>query len=854
MKYKLAASWSCPFGYKQESSAGNCTKCTDNGQFFHNLACLASCPSPYIADNTLGACTRCSENKIYYNRTCVDSCPLTTFLNASSYTCEPCAFGCDNCTGSSKYSCLFCSEGFFIDNGYCSAGCPTDMYANPDTRVCEQCQPPCITCSRPDSSSCTSCPTYYYLLNGTCVQSCPSTHYIGFLGEFPWYQTSACLPKLILSFKLKLKTEARKIEINFNYGISTIMPSIVNRIKVQIANTQVDSEFYAISAVTESMINFEYLGDQHIPALSFLNITIDLDSDFNSDPYQQFMTVEKSQTIQLKEIYPFTKVEIQTITASSNINNIGASLTASGQVANSIAAGGASLGLVRMQLIAEIIQLLRFVDIRWPASVNQLFTESHIDPGQMTLPVDFMTSWNENLENFNTSLPRVFINYEVSLFITENYSTELSNFLLLTAIVLGGFILIKFSRTAFRKITADLKAPKTKARRTAKAYCIIFLLKVSRLLNRIDLSTLWNIEFLFLLSIYQSGVLSSLVNVRYFFDILDPATIFTNASLGIAIGILCCYSLLTFFVFKAVLSNLRYIVNIKENLWPQHIRKYRGLFVDFECKRKMHVLFVPLSLIRCLIFSSTAGLLTTSPETQITLLWCTQGGFVAYMIIFAPLKDKWNRRITLFMELMAFGCMSFGFIIMIIEKFGNVDADTLNETGFTFIAFSLASTLSGGILCWCQVLGLLIQAIKYIKELIRRRREVHPVTLSQMYLANNEAVKVELKLKPQVKEKCESDLRPLTQDLSIESPRPLERQQMEQSHWPKASKVILTLPSKKLNETSEGKRVLESVAEWWRAHGEDDSAATVSESTPTVASKKRDLHSGDRFQLFAADI
>ena len=123
-----------------------------------------------------------------------------------------------------------------------------------------------------------------------------------------------------------------------------------------------------------------------------------------------------------------------------------------------------------------------------------------------------------------------------------------------------------------------------------------------------------------------------------------------------------------------------------------------------------------------------------------------------------------------------------------------------------------------------------------------------------MYLANNEAVKVELKLKPQVKEKCESDLRPLTQDLSIESPRPLERQQMEQSHWPKASKVILTLPSKKLNETPEGKRVLESVAEWWRAHGEDDSAATVSESTPTVARKTRDLHSRDRFPLFSADI
>ena len=703
-----------------------------------------------------------------------------------------------------------------------------------------------MTCSRPDNLSCTSCPTYYYLLNGTCVENCPRDYYIGFLGEFPWFQIPACLRKLTLSFELKLKTEARKIDIEFNYGISTIMTAIVNRIQVQIANTQINSEFYAISAVAESMISFEYLGDQYYPPMSLLRITIDLGSDFNSDLYQQFMTVEKSQTIHLKEIYPFTKVEIQTITTSSSFNNIGGGFTTTGQAVSSIAAGGASLSLVRMQMIAEIVQLLRFVDIKWPANVNQLFSESHIDPGQMALPVDFMTSWNDNLENFNTSMSRVFMNYEVGPFFTENYSNELSNISLLGAIIIGASILISFSRAKIRRITAKLKMPKTNARRTPKVYCIFLLLRFSRLLNRIDLSTLWNIGFMFLLSIYQSGFLWSLVNIRYYSEILDPATYFTKGALAIAITFLCFYSLLTLFVFKAVLSNLRYVVGIQENLWPLHIKKYKSLFDDFECKGKIQVLFVPLSLIRGLIFSFVVALLTVSPVAQMTLLWCTQAAFVAYMIIFAPLKEKWGRRITLLMELMAFGSISFGFIIMIIERFGEVDATTLNETGFAFIVFCVVSTLSGGVLCLLQVIGLLVQIIKYIKNARQRRNEVHPLNLQEMY-SKTEIDSLETAQRIQVKDKPESASKPI--DQGQKATPPLEHPILLQNNFLKISRAIHTSSPEQLNKTPYGVQLLESMERWWE-NDEVGFAASL-DDTQLRTFKKREAQTRDRLELFS---
>ena len=856
MKYKLAASWSCPFGYIKDSSAGNCTRCIDKGLVFLNSACIASCPTPYIFDNTIDGCIGCPEPKIFYNRTCVDSCPLTTFFNAGLRTCEPCAYGCDSCTGRSKYSCMFCSEGFFFSSGYCSAGCPTDTYANPVARVCEKCQAPCETCSGPDNFSCTSCPTHYYMLNGTCVESCPSTYYIGFLGELPWVQIPACLPKLILSFELKLKTEARKIEIKFNYGISTIMAAIVNRIRVQIANTQIDSGFYTISAIAESTIRFEYMGDQYYPPKSLLEITIDLESDFNSDPYQQFTMVDTSQTIQLKEIYPFTKVETQIITISSSINDIGAGIIASGQAASSFATGGASLSLVRMQMISEIIQLLRFVDIQWPANVNQLFSESNIDPGQMVLPVDFITPWNQNLENFNTSLPQVFKDYELSLFITVNFSNELSNILLIGAIAVGASILIISSRTALRKITADLKAPKTNARRTPKVYCTLFLLGFSRLLNRIDVYTLWNIEFMFLLSIYETGVLWSLANIRYSSEILDPATSFTKGSLGIAIGFLFFYSLLTLFVFKAVVSNQKYVVGRQENLWPRHIKKYKSLFDDFQCKGKMQVLFVPLSLIRGLIFSAAAGLLIVSPETQMILLWFTQTAFVAYMVIFAPLKNKWEGRLTLLRELMAFGSISFGLIIMIIERFGEVDATTLNETGFAFIAFCLVSTLSGGVICLLQVLGLLAQVIKYLKNARRKKNAVHPIKLTVKSSKTNETNSPGI------------DLTSLGNDLNLQSKgrieltwksldqgqKPAPLSPITQNNLLKVSKAITTLSPEKLSETPQGTQLLESITKWWVSNSEVDTETIFgfSGDTPMMRTRnKRETHVKSRFSLFS---
>ena len=717
------------------------------------------------------------------------------------------------------------------------------MYANPVSRVCEQCQPPCATCSKPNNLSCTSCPQYNYLLNGTCVTNCPNDHYAGYLGEFPWFQVPACLPKLILTFRLKMKVEPRTVYIEFNYGIANLLIAIIQRIQIQIADTQIDSYFYALTPIAESTIKFEYLGDNYYPPLSVLNVTIDLDTDFNTDPYQQFMTVDKSATLQLKEIYPFTKVEIRTISSSAAASNIGGSFTATGQAVGSIASGGVSLSLARMQIIGEMVQLLRFVDIRWPANVQALFSQSSIDPSSMSLPIDFTVSWNENLEDMNVSMPRIFSAEEISPFFTANYGSELSNMLVYSVIVIGGSILINFSKERIRKVTNKLQMPKTNARRTAKVHCKLLLHKLTRLLNRVDTSLFWNIEIMFLLTIYQSGIIWALINIRYYSAIIDPATSYTRGALALAIICLVLFSFLTLFIFKVVFSNLENVVKMKENLWPSHIKKYRILFDDFQNKRTLQMLFVPLSLIRSLALAFTVALLTFCPEAQIILLWCTQLSFILYMIISSPLKEKWPRIITLWMEIMLFGCITLGTIVMIMNKMTNVDPITLNEMGLSFISFCLISTALGGILTLLQVIALIIEVVKYIKRSRQKSREVYPINLAELH-SKSEVMKADSN--DEEKTPDASPLRTLKQgmDATLEPVKNV-------NYISTFARKIEGLSPEQVYETPEGAGLLKSIDKWWKSNSENESMTL--EPSDIKRSRKRDLLAKDRLELFSSE-
>mgnify|MGYP007014819210 CR=1 FL=1 len=126
------------------------------------------------------------------------------------------------------------------------------------------------------------------------------------------FQIPACLPKITLNFTLTLKKDPKIIYIEFNYAITYFIPQLYDLLTFQIQSTQLSSDFYNLTTISDSTVEFKYIANQYIPPLALLTATFQVDEAFNNDPYQMFM-VGESQTIQMKEIYPFSETETAVI-------------------------------------------------------------------------------------------------------------------------------------------------------------------------------------------------------------------------------------------------------------------------------------------------------------------------------------------------------------------------------------------------------------------------------------------------------------------------------------------------------------------------------------------------------------
>lgn len=182
----------CIVGYTQFSSlpSNNCIANCSSGQYINSSfacsACNANCNQCY---GTSTNCTQCSSTQYLYNSTCVNTCPLYTYLNYNN--CYNCHSSCYNCTGPGSLECISPKPGYIYKdtqgNWYqkcpsyyddatktCLSMCPTKNYPLANLS-CVACDPSCIECTGPSSSNCSSCSNYLY--NGTCYGNCPSYTY-----------------------------------------------------------------------------------------------------------------------------------------------------------------------------------------------------------------------------------------------------------------------------------------------------------------------------------------------------------------------------------------------------------------------------------------------------------------------------------------------------------------------------------------------------------------------------------------------------------------------------------------------------------------------------------------------------
>jgi len=114
-------------------------------------------------------------------------CIQGTFPNVLSSQCQPCATGCNSCTGSTLNDCSSCgavstSIVYYLSYGTtsCVTACPSGQYSLTNN-LCYMCDPSCATCQGV-STNCTSCTSanvviLLYFFNSTCVSVCPNNTY-----------------------------------------------------------------------------------------------------------------------------------------------------------------------------------------------------------------------------------------------------------------------------------------------------------------------------------------------------------------------------------------------------------------------------------------------------------------------------------------------------------------------------------------------------------------------------------------------------------------------------------------------------------------------------------------------------
>ena len=278
-------------------------------------------------------------------------------------------------------------------------------------------------------------------------------------------------------------------------------------------------------------------------------------------------------------------------------------------------------------------------------------------------------------------------------------------------------------------------------RNSEKKKSLLFRLvqKISQLLNRVDVSTLWNLLLMFILSVYQTGCLWALLNMRYASVLLEPPTAYTWVSLGLGIFFFKFGLALFGLVTRVLIKNMKYLIETEgkgeDSQQEERFKNWSVLFEDFNRKKRIQILYVPISMLRSFLFVMILALLAFSPITQITLTWILHTMFILYFIMCQPLKVRWLRLMTLLIELSSYGCITLSFILGVVDRFVDLDATTANEVGLVFLFLTIGSTITGGLLSLIQALQVVRTIYQYLKSRRANNTRVHPIKLQDPQVA-----------------------------------------------------------------------------------------------------------------------
>ena len=573
-----------------------------------------------------------------------------------------------------------------------------------------------MTCTGPGPNACSLCQTGYFLFNSKCLLNCPSGTYETKVQVTSTIQAPICENKIPLSFSLKLTTDARQVLVRFSDSVGTnYLDYFISILQATLQNVILGNSLIHANIIDAATLNLTLKTQYYYPTGSLLRVDLLIDSSFDDDPTNKYSLPIKYSTIGLSEFYPYNQTQSSVITTTAKMSQNAGTATTAAQAAVLAATGGiASSILLQFRLITDLIQILQFLDIDWPANVMDLFQQAYIDPSNLCIPFCFFdTPPDDQLPNITTS--RVLESQQISPIYLANDCEILSTLILIVAVTLSLKILLQFRR------------PKSIPQR------------ISNWGVWLDKFLAWNALMQVFASNYPLFFAYSILQLYYSNFEIHFLTVST--ALAIVTSIVCsCYVLWILTLAR------KYSKAVKINE-QQAQKKFERVFTIFEGlkqEKAIQSFFMPLSMLRIWLVAVIVMTLAEHTWYSTIAICVLQSGYLLYMLKFRPLDSKfelWCAIIAETLLMTAFSCA----LAVKIGTTVDFSIDSKNIVGWIFIGLNLSVSLVTVFLLARQMILLAITAYKLIKDYRKNRgRKVTPIILRQesLHTIENHSVSI----------------------------------------------------------------------------------------------------------------
>ena len=428
---------------------------------------------------------------------------------------------------------------------------------------------------------------------------------------------------------------------------------------------------------------------------------------------------------------------IATVESMADASSTGASVASAAMLANVLrGAGGANL--LGSAFGAQMVIFCKFMNISYPEHVMVFFNSSN--PISMVLPIDFEELISSNNYVEDTAMNQINDNgnleyFEVSQYVYDNVADSVASLLL--ALVFAGFLYGTANFKCFQRICSE------RMKRFFKKADVI----ISNFVIMTVFSNTLEIVFYSLLNLYYPTIYTSFGYANFISSII-LVTIF-----------------LIYFVWSVIrLKNIYYIkkqanrkppsppiddsnqeqaspiklikahgIDQNENNEKQGVEsgdddgispKVKCLHEEYESKNLAQQMYIPVTCVRVFLFSVNLALFPGYPQWQSIAALAIHCSYFAYMVIFRPVKNKFEFIMGIYFELCVIGVTSCVVGLAIVTKSADFSdrIELWNNLGWPIVYFNFM--LIGGSLILTVVGGIqaAIQVCQLCKILVENRK------------------------------------------------------------------------------------------------------------------------------------